>query len=337
MELDKGIHIIETSFWERPLQLVLVVGSEQVVLVDTGVPETPREAIIPYMKSIGLSPEDLSLVVVTHAHVDHFGGSAELWSASGQRAQIAAHPLEAPYLEDPEGHTRKVWRRYVEAGLADDELVEKLIQASGKPVKVNPLLKGGELFQLGDGLELEIIFVPGHSPGSIAALERKNKVLIQGETLSGVALFDTEGRPVLTGWYEDLEAYLKTIADIASMDWELFVPSHNRIMKRADSVRFFEESLDFAIRFDEEVIRRLKDADEPITAVELWRSIGSLWGLYPFGVATYILLETHIPSLIEAGLVTGSMKDGLSWIGPDRDRLAPLVQEARTAIRGLCN
>jgi glyoxylase-like metal-dependent hydrolase (beta-lactamase superfamily II) len=331
MELASGVEIIETSFWGRPLNLTLFWGRE-VALVDTGLVGTPAESVIPYLNSIGLTPQDLSLIIITHAHADHFGGNEELWLASGKRVRFAAHRLDRAWIEDPPGQTRQAYGHYVELGLMSADDLENGIKASGDGVQLDYVLDGGEVFDLGSGLELEIVFAPGHSAGNICVLDRKNKVLVQGETIAGVAQYNVEGDLLTAPFYEDVEVYLRTIAVVARLDFETLLPSHLPLMNRKQAVQFLEDSLNFTLRFDEEVRQRLKDSSQPVSSMELLQSMDNLWGQYPADLGLYMLLETHLKGLVKQGLVGGSLAEGLTWVGPDRDDLGPLAQEARVAI-----
>ena len=210
MELDRGVEIIETAFFNRPLNLPLFRG-QKVALVDTGLVGTPAESIIPAMKTCGLTPEDLSLIIITHAHADHFGGNEELWLASGKRASFAAHRLDQAWIEDPPGQSRQGYGHFVELGLMSPAELENTIEVSGNGVKLDYVLDGGEVFDLGDGLELEIVAAPGHSLGNICVLDRKNKILIQGETIAGTAQYDVKGELLTVPFYEDVELYLKRV------------------------------------------------------------------------------------------------------------------------------
>lgn len=69
---------------------------EGIVVVDGGTPGGERR-IERALHDAGRSPEEVSLIVVTHGHPDHAGGAAALRRLSG--APIAADPREIRYLE----------------------------------------------------------------------------------------------------------------------------------------------------------------------------------------------------------------------------------------------
>jgi glyoxylase-like metal-dependent hydrolase (beta-lactamase superfamily II) len=331
MHLAPGIDIIQTPFGNRPLNLVLITG-RQVALIDTGLADTPREAILPALTALGLAARDLSLVIVTHAHADHFGGNEEILRASEGRARFAAHRLDTPWIEDPPACTRRAYGHYVDLGLMTAAELDNSVAVSGNGVRVQHVLEGGEVFDLGDGLELEIHFTPGHSAGHICVLERKHRVLIQGEAAAGVAQYDVQGHLLTAPYYEDLEVYLRSLAQIAGLDFATFVPSHLPVMDRAATARFLGGSLEFALRFEAEVRERLVSSRRPVPALELWRSLDRLWGQYPADLGLYMLLETHLNGLIRRGQAAGALATGLMWVGGAQPALDGAAEAARAAI-----
>lgn len=118
------------------------------------------------------------LLLNTHCHLDHvFGNSyvAETWGL-----QPHLHELEQPVL-DRAGEAGKKW------GLPFDNYTG--------PVNY---LKEGDTVTLGQD-NFEVLFTPGHSPGSISFYHEK-----QGFIISGDVLFDRSiGRTDLPGGHYD--------------------------------------------------------------------------------------------------------------------------------------
>ncbi|MCL1897019.1 MAG: MBL fold metallo-hydrolase [Clostridiales bacterium] len=112
------------------------------------------------------------MLVNTHADDDHTGGNTG---------------FDAAYMH-PEDHGRYK-------------------QKAGESAPMQPLREGDEI-DLG-GRSFETILIPGHTPGSIALLDRKNRILITGDTVSDAPVFIFgEGRsiPALIGSLEKLES-----------------------------------------------------------------------------------------------------------------------------------
>ena len=77
-----------------PLEIVNahVVRGERAVLVDTGWPGS-EPVLLKRLAETGVRPEDLSLILLTHGHVDHFGAAGGLRQSLG--VPVAIHRLDA--------------------------------------------------------------------------------------------------------------------------------------------------------------------------------------------------------------------------------------------------
>ncbi len=76
----------------------LIRHGDAVVLVESG-PGSTLPALEAGLAKEGLSPRNLTHVLLTHIHLDHAGAAGWL---SQQGAQIYVHPLGAPHLLNPE-------------------------------------------------------------------------------------------------------------------------------------------------------------------------------------------------------------------------------------------
>jgi metallo-beta-lactamase class B len=68
----------------RGLSSVLITSSEGHVLIDGDLPESAQK-IAASIRALGFRPEDVKLILNTHAHFDHAGGIADLARLSGAR------------------------------------------------------------------------------------------------------------------------------------------------------------------------------------------------------------------------------------------------------------
>lgn len=136
------------------------------LLVDSG-----KRITIPLLmdrlRTIGCSPEDIALAVVTHAHYDHVGGLGKLKKAAG--IPVAIHRLDASTLENgaftiPDGFRFGTKCKVFFAR----HLLNKALVAFDC-VKADIVLEGER--RLDDfGFPAAIIHTPGHSDGSISVL-----------------------------------------------------------------------------------------------------------------------------------------------------------------------
>jgi metallo-beta-lactamase class B len=134
-----GVWILDTG---EGLILFDALGSEQ----------EARDHLIPGMRKLGLDPEQIKYVLVTHGHWDHYGGAQYLRDTFGARIGLAEAdwrlmrtlPAERPEFTMPEG-------LYV------------------PPPEQDLVLTDGMEIPLG-GKHVRIYVTPGHSPGTISAL-----------------------------------------------------------------------------------------------------------------------------------------------------------------------
>jgi len=329
MNLAPGIEILETSFGNRPLNLVLFAGATT-ALVDSGLAGMPA-AYLPQLDRLSLSPHDIALVINTHAHADHIGGNHELWLASGGQARFAAHRLEREWIETPASQSSPdAWGRYVALGAVAGKVIEDMIATCGEGVHIAHVLDGGERFPLG-ALEIEIIACPGHSVGNLSVLERTHGVLMHGESLGGDGQYDTTGRLLTVPFYGDVEDYLRTLAQLARIPFDILVSSHLPPVERRAAADLLAKSLDFTVRFDREVQGQAQ-ARATFTVRELSAAMDQLWGRYPADFGMYLLVETHLRSLLGRELVSGSLEGELRWQGGPDGSLIPLVEAVQLGI-----
>lgn len=92
-------------------------------------------------------------------------------------------------------------------------------RSQGRTEEIVPL-KHGDVIDLGER-ELEIIDLSGHTPGSIAILDKANKVLISGDSIQ-------DGRIYMFGSHRNMDKYIETMEALLEHTgrFEVIYPSH---------------------------------------------------------------------------------------------------------------
>ncbi len=93
MRILNGIHMVKISF----VNVYIVERDNELVLIDAGLPDS-ADNILSYIETLGYRPEDISTIIITHAHWDHIGGLRALIKRTN--AAVAAHKLEREYISD---------------------------------------------------------------------------------------------------------------------------------------------------------------------------------------------------------------------------------------------
>ncbi|MEU7066785.1 MBL fold metallo-hydrolase [Streptomyces sp. NPDC053429] len=157
-------------------QAYLWQDDQALTLVDAG-HAGAADAIEGAIRSLGLLPERLERIVLTHCHRDHVGAAGELRARLG--ARIVAHRLDAPVIRGE--------RPVPEPVLADWELplyAHGLTVPQAPPTPVDQEVEDGERLPFGGGAV--VVHAPGHTPGSIGVHLPEHGVLFTGDCVAGV-------------------------------------------------------------------------------------------------------------------------------------------------------
>jgi glyoxylase-like metal-dependent hydrolase (beta-lactamase superfamily II) len=169
---------LPTPFAIGDVNAYLLPG-ESLALVDTG-PNTPAalDALRSGLRDLGAAIEDVSLVAVTHSHLDHLGLARSVQEASG--ARIAGHPKAVAALADFSRHWRDrvmLLERAARAAAAppatsdaalDIEISRGALAGSVDPSALTEL-RDGTVVALGDS-NWTAVHTPGHTGDHIALL-----------------------------------------------------------------------------------------------------------------------------------------------------------------------
>ena len=201
----------------RVTSAYLLHGPEP-ALVETG-PTTSVEAVRAGLGALGLGPDDLAHIVVTHIHLDHAGGVGTL-SRHFTRATIWVHERGAPHLADPTKLVSSAARVYGEVRLRDlfgpvDPVPPERLRAVSEGDEVNLA-----------GRSLRVLYTPGHASHHIALVDSMSGAVFTGDAL-GIHLPDVRVlRPATPPPDIDVEEGVRSIERIHDQAESLLLFSH---------------------------------------------------------------------------------------------------------------
>ena len=137
------------------------------------------------LKTVVTGLTDLPIMLVnTHADPDHTGGNASFGTAHMHPSEFANY---ATHAEDS-GNVRPLWE--------------------------------GDVIDIG-GRSFEIVLIPGHTPGSIAFLDRENRIIVSGDSVTSSPIF-------MFGPFRNLPGYIPTLEKLEAMSgaFDTLYPSH---------------------------------------------------------------------------------------------------------------
>ncbi|WP_069803077.1 MBL fold metallo-hydrolase [Thermogemmatispora onikobensis] len=314
MEIVPGIHRQEAYIGKKLMAHHLIVG-ERSLLVDAGTPELAREVLIPWLAEQLGDPARLDMILVTHGDVDHFGG-LETLRAACPRALTLVPALDRRWIEDTEAIFRERYDAYhADHGLTyAPEMTQMLRSWQGKPIPTALGLTGGEDIRCGPELVLQVLHVPGHTPGHLMLWEPRRRVAIIGDALNGATQIDRDGAPTAPPPYTDRDIYLTSIQTIASLQPALLLTGHFPIMRDQEVTTFLQASRDFVLRTDAVLARLLAEATEPLTLARLIELTDPVLGPFGFPPDLEYALEAHMRWLERYGRVRRLQHEGVvAW------------------------
>ncbi|MFC1892420.1 MBL fold metallo-hydrolase [Chloroflexota bacterium] len=209
----------------------LVRNDSECLLIDTGwnIPES-FNSLKAQLEEIGVGFEDISQIIITHIHPDHYGLAGKMKQVSP--AMIALHykgkdNIESRYINmDNLLDEMTQWLR--SNGTPADEL-SKLQMASvemAKHVTATPpdvTLRGGELITCGD-FHFNVLCTPGHAPDHISLYEPHRRLFISGDHILPRITPNIGLHPQTTP--NPLRDYLNSLNSIKQLDVSLVLPGH---------------------------------------------------------------------------------------------------------------
>jgi glyoxylase-like metal-dependent hydrolase (beta-lactamase superfamily II) len=221
-----------------PVNLYVIEAADgSLTLFDAGFgSEEAEAAILAGFARLGRRLDEVARVVVSHGHVDHFGG-ARFVQAHGGAAEVWAHPADLAKLDE-------AGPRFADHSPAFDAHLARL----GVPAEVRQaLLRSGERAygsalrvrgvrpiaegQVVEGrhVRLSVRHFPGHTPGLVALHEPRLGLLLAAdhllERISPNPLIEL-GPTGEDGWFRPLVTYLESLALTRALPLELVLPGH---------------------------------------------------------------------------------------------------------------
>ena len=211
----------------RELNAYLLRGQDRSLLIDTGfrLPEC-RQALTQGLVHAGVERDRLD-VLLTHIHTDHTGLAPEV-VGPGRQIYIGAGDFSLTRQANEDAFWQIMDRRFSQEGFPPAEVgaVGKTNPARNLGPQLNLpqycCLKDGEILTVGER-RLEVIAVPGHTPGQLCLWLEEEKILFTGDHV----LFDIT--PNIAMWpnlKNALGHYIKSLQRVRDYPVELALPGH---------------------------------------------------------------------------------------------------------------
>ena len=217
MKINENVYLFEKI--KGANSYLYISDNSEISIIDAGMPGNAFK-ILNQISEMGIFPNKIKYIILTHADIDHMGSVADLKHATG--ALVAIHEKEVSYLLGEK-------MRKLEGMIGG--IIGLIFRILFKFIKTQNIVPDITLKE-GDFIGgLEVIYSPGHTEGSIS-LYNAEAVLFSGDAI----ITDTHSN--IKGFKnrsasDTLEA-AKTINKIKQLKFEVLLPGHGSpVLKNA--------------------------------------------------------------------------------------------------------
>lgn len=218
MRVVREFDVHQVSFLPRlfPVNVYLVEEEQGLTLIDAGMPFSLK-GILKTATSLG---KPITTIILTHAHADHVGALDGLKEALPD-AEVCISSRDAQLLAGDTSLLPHEPQTPVRGGVP-----------KGIRTKPDRLLEDGD--QIGS---LVAITSPGHTPGHMAFMDTRSRVLIVGDAYQVRGGLAVSGRvrplfpfPALATW--NREAALASAKRLAELEPSVLAVGHGRMLRQ---------------------------------------------------------------------------------------------------------
>jgi glyoxylase-like metal-dependent hydrolase (beta-lactamase superfamily II) len=220
------VHFVQTDL----VNWTLVTGDSGVMLIDAGFPGS-REDVLSSLQQLGFGVDDLRAILLTHAHIDHFGSA--IWFAKTYGTQVYCHAAEV-------GHSKREYLQQASpADLATHIWQPRYLKWSLAITRKGALLRDGipTTQALTEGVAAGLpgapmaIPTPGHTGGHCSFVV--DGVLVAGDALvTGHPVSTRRGPQLLPDMFNhDQDGCVRSLAALGLLDTEVLLPGHGPVWR----------------------------------------------------------------------------------------------------------
>jgi glyoxylase-like metal-dependent hydrolase (beta-lactamase superfamily II) len=225
-QVTDSVHLAQTPL----VNWTLVIGEDGVILIDAGFPGQ-RSEVLASLRELGCAAEDVTAILLTHAHIDHLGTA--IWFAAEHRTPVYCHADEVghtkrEYLEQasPLGVAQHAWNpRWLKWSV---EIARQgAFNHAGIP-SVQPFTEDVAATLPGHPIAIP---TPGHTGGHCSFLV--DGVLVSGDALvTGHPTTSRRGPQLLHRVFNhDQEGCVRSLGALALLETEVLVPGHGDLWR----------------------------------------------------------------------------------------------------------
>jgi glyoxylase-like metal-dependent hydrolase (beta-lactamase superfamily II) len=270
------------------LDLYLIVDDGRAVLIDAGIASTPSAGATAIIRR-ELAGATLDAVLLTHAHVDHVGGSTALRAEFGCRILVPRADLV--WAQQPERQWDEFWATCGDLVPIEDDRTQ-ILEWSGPAFAADGALAPGDVVPVG-AERIRAVHTGAHTPGHTCYLAEHDGTLFTGDYVQARGNRSDSGSTVFLPLYDSVADYLAGLDALAALPFTRLATAHRGILDRTEGLDLIEQSRAFTR--EASALTAALHAAGQLTDARLAAALSALAGAAsPYSVQSVLTARAHI-------------------------------------------
>jgi glyoxylase-like metal-dependent hydrolase (beta-lactamase superfamily II) len=219
--------------------------------------------LVHQIKELGIAPERIKYLALTHTHPDHIGAVPhlkKLWphiqilGSSSAARSLARFTEKKEALKEFLDTDHNITKIQMEKG----EITEGPPQLEQYVFHVDRVVEEGERITLSKQVVWRVYNTPGHSPCHIALNDENEGTLVIGDA---TGFYVAEKNALWPNYFESLENYCHSVQKLATLPADRLVLSHNGVVATG-SRAYFEKAMNATEAYHTEMLERVAKGED---------------------------------------------------------------------------
>jgi glyoxylase-like metal-dependent hydrolase (beta-lactamase superfamily II) len=238
--------------------------------------------IVEQIKGLGIQPERIKYLALTHTHADHIGAVPHL-KRLWPHLKLVASPVAAKLLKSEEMIKEfiNMDRTLAKIMLSKGEITEPPPELENPVFDLDLVVKEGDRLDLGSGTAWTVYETPGHSPCHISLYEEGEGTLVIGDA---TGFYVPEKDVFWPNYFNSLEAYCNSIRKLSALQARRGALSHNCVIEGSVG-HYLQKAIGATESYHLEMLERLGNGVDPEKVIlEKAKWVNTLTDHHPFEI-----------------------------------------------------